>query len=194
MTKVYSKHYETGRYDISTVTFDEAFLDREHAGQKHGDKIVKLVDKKLHEIVMSSSKMEQKTNEKVIEKANGKILIAGLGLGMILFQLQEMKNVEKITVVEKSLELISFIKMIVGDKLSEKINIVNSDIFKYETDEKFDLIYFDIWNNVCGDNWEDMIELKMKFKKNISSKPKRDYIFSWRERDCLELREIENAS
>lgn len=122
-----------------------------------------------NDCVMSDAEYEKITNREIVNVARGNVLIAGLGIGMILIPLLKDKGVEKITVVEKEKDLIDFIfpKIKKHDK-ANKLEIIHSDIDDLELpkEQKFDVIYFDIWDNVCGDNYEQMKNLKKKFRKN----------------------------
>ena len=115
------------------------------------------------EIWMSNTLMEVRTHQEAISRAKGNILVAGLGLGMFLTAIKDKKEVNKITVIEKSKEVIELIGKYYQDK---KIEIVNADIFKYQTKEKFDFIWLDIWPYICNDNLQEMEFLKNKFSKN----------------------------
>lgn len=115
------------------------------------------------EIWMSNTLMEIKTHQKAISRAKGNILVAGLGLGMFLTAIKDKKEINKITVIEKSKEVIELIGKYYQDK---KIEIINADIFQYQTKEKFDFIWLDIWSDICNNNLEKMELLKNKFSKN----------------------------
>lgn len=119
--------------------------------------------KENKEIWMSNTLMEVKTHQEAISRARGNILVAGLGLGMFLTAIKDKKEVNKITVIEKSKEVIELVGKYYQDK---KIKIVNTDIFQYKTKEKFDFIWLDIWADICNDNLKEMETLKNKFSKN----------------------------
>ena len=51
--------------------------------------------------VMSDTDMEKRTNSSFVINAHGKVLIGGLGIGLILLAVQDKAEVEKITVIEK---------------------------------------------------------------------------------------------
>ena len=131
---------------------------------------------KLHvdgELMMSDTAMERKSNKEIVENAKGKVIIAGLGLGVILTQILENENVSKVVVVEKYQDVIDLVK----PKFTHpKLEIVNSDIHQFETDETFDTIYLDIWPTISTDNLDEIFELEFKFRKilNIDG-----YIDSW---------------
>ena len=74
-----------------------------------------------------------------------KVLIAGLGLGLIPQTLSEVNNCSKIDVVEIDQEVIDY--NISSGHLNSDIVIIKSDIFEYITNEKYDLIIIDtIWD------------------------------------------------
>ena len=117
------------------------------------------------ECVMSNTSMEERTNLDFVRKANGDVFIAGLGIGLILLAIQDKEEVKSITVLEKYPEIIE----LVGTQLplNEKVKIIQGDVFEYEFPKgtKFDTIYFDIWNYVNSDVYEEMQELKKKYRK-----------------------------
>jgi len=137
------------------------------------------------EIVMSDTPMEIRTNSEFINNANGSVLIGGLGLGIILLSIQNNEKVTSITVVEKNKEVIDLILKHLP--LNNKIKIEVEDIFKWKTKSKFDCIYFDIWNNISGDNYPEMNKLHRKFCKKVNRSNPDYWIDSWRKKDCKKL-------
>lgn len=124
------------------------------------------------QLLMSNTKMEINYHFEAFYRATGTVLVAGLGLGMYLYIIKDLKDVKRIVVVEKEKDIIDLIgKYFVNDK----IEIINADIFKFETDEHFDFIWLDIWNNISVENIKEMELLKNKFAKNS------DNILCWNE-------------
>lgn len=70
------------------------------------------------------------------------ILFGGLGLGILPYLSQDLSDV--IDVVEIDNEIINLVNNI--GHLDSKVNIIQGDIFNYETVEKYDVILIDIWN------------------------------------------------
>lgn len=60
-------------------------------------------------VLMSNTPMEKRTNEDFVTNAHGKVLIGGLGIGLILLAIQDDPMVDKITVVEKNQEVIDLV-------------------------------------------------------------------------------------
>ena len=130
------------------------------------------------ELVMSDTPMERYTNKEFLSKANGRVLIAGLGLGMIIENLKHNRDVKSITVVEKSQDVI--------DLISPKITVPNvkyicADIFDWipPVKEKYDTIYFDIWANISESNLKDMQILHNKFKGRLNRENDKAFMNSW---------------
>jgi len=176
---------ENDKYSIQHKVFKHSFrsqMDGEFMGQNDGDIIAVLVDKTKDEIVMSDSVMEKKTNLDFLNNAKGNILVAGLGLGMILIALKDKKTVEKITVVEIDQNLIDLISPTLSKHIN--IDIINQDINDFDPKEKYDTIYCDIWNNIEGDNLEEMTILYNKLKGSLSED---GWISNWRMADTIKL-------
>lgn len=109
---------------------------------------------------MSTTPMEIRTNQEFAKNAKGDVLVFGLGLGL-MFDLINWDNITSITIVEINQDIIDLIfPYIVAYHFPKPINIVHGDAYKYTTESKFDVVYFDIWHDICTDNWEDMEELR----------------------------------
>lgn len=133
--------------------------------------------------MMSNTPMEKRTNRDFIRNANGDVFIAGLGIGLIVLPIQDNENIKSITILEKNQEIID----LVGSQLplNDKVKIICGDVFNYEFPKgtKFDTIYFDIWDYVNSDVYEEMKELKKKYRKyRRSSKENPNvYVKCWAE-------------
>tara|TARA_R100000935_G_scaffold58411_1_gene95292 strand:+ start:947 stop:1456 length:510 start_codon:yes stop_codon:yes gene_type:complete len=69
-----------------------------------------------------------------------KILIAGLGMGLLPNYAKHIKNCSVIDVIEKNKEVIEYV-----DYLDDSINIIEADAYSYVPLKKYDLIIFDLW-------------------------------------------------
>ena len=142
-----------------------------------------------NEVMMSDAEFEKQTNREIVNVARGNVLIAGLGIGMVLVPMLNDSEVEKITVIEKEKDIIDLIyPQIKKHDIDNKLEVINADIFQVDLpkERKFDIIYFDIWDNVCGDNWEQMKTLKKKFRKN---RTKGSVVLCWEEESTKEQRQ-----
>lgn len=127
---------------------------------------IKLVDNsKFGDIVMSNTPMEQDTNRAFCSNANGDVLIGGLGIGMVVLAIQDKEDIRSITIIEKYQEVIDLVANQLP--LNDKVKIINADIFDWTPPKgkKFDTIYFDIWNYINGDAWDEHKDLRRKYAK-----------------------------
>lgn len=125
----------------------------------------------LGEVVMSDTPMEKRTNYFVMKHAYGDVLIGGLGIGMILLELDKNPAVTSITVLEKYSDVIQ----LVGSQLplSDKVRIIHADVFDWKPPKgvRYDCIYMDIWNYINHDVYKDeMVPLKRKFSHYLKPK------------------------
>ncbi|PLS18831.1 hypothetical protein CVD28_00065 [Bacillus sp. M6-12] len=150
---------------------------------------VKLVDKtkSFDGVVMSDTQMERETNMDLYENANGHVLIGGLGLGMILLAIQDKPEVTKITVVEKYQEVMDLVASQLP--LNDKVEIIQCDVFDFKPEKgaKYDTVYMDIWNTVCGDFWGEHKTLTKKFCRRVNKENENSWSSSWRRKDYMRL-------
>ncbi len=88
-------------------------------------------------------------------KAEGNVLVGGLGLGMAPTMMLGMPKVNSITVVEIEKQIID----LVGPQIDDRIKIVHEDLFTYlmrpEIKGKYDFAYHDILYNTGESMWAD---------------------------------------
>ena len=140
-----------------------------------GDYIKLVVEGQL---MMSDTHMERLTNREFVHQARGKVMVAGLGIGLILNALQnkiQTGEVTSIIVYEKYQDVID----IVGPRYEDlPLEIRCEDILTYKPkkDERYDTIYFDIWPSVCSDNLTEIAMLHQRWKTH---KEKGGWMSSW---------------
>ena len=152
---------------------------------------------------MTLTPVDIDTCTEAIEKAHGRVITFGLGLGYFAFMAAEKNSVSEVTVVEKSAEVIEAFRTAILPRFphKEKIRIVEADAFEYAEhtmqDEGFDFCFVDTWRD-AGDGLP--MYLKMKPLERLC--PKTEYLY-WIESFLLsrlrsavfeEIWEKENAS
>ena len=96
---------------------------------------------------------EINTMKKPINKARGKVLTFGLGLGYFAFMAARKDEVESVTVVERDKSVITLFEKYILPQMSckDKIRIVCADAFEYAEmemkDGGFDFVFADIWHD-----------------------------------------------
>ena len=84
-----------------------------------------------------------------------KVLVVGLGLGLVPYELSEVNGCSKIDVLEIDQEIIDY--TISSGHLNSDINLIQGDIYNYTTIETYDLIIIDtIWyeHEMTDENYE----------------------------------------
>lgn len=121
---------------------------------------------------------ETVTTRPAIERAHGKVLTYGLGLGYFAFMASEKENVSSVTVVERSRDVIDLVKAHILPQFphAEKVRIIESDAFDYAEKvapaEHYDFIFADIWHDV-GDGRD----LYLRFKQYETLCPTAEYVY-----------------
>lgn len=129
-------------------------------------------------VVMSDTRFERLTNYEVVRRSHGRVLIAGLGLGMILHPILRKREVTSVLVVEKYQDVI---ELVAPHHRSRKLRVVCADIFEWlpEPGEKYDVIYFDIWRDQATANLRQMGALHQRFKTRLNRENPASWMDSW---------------
>ena len=124
------------------------------------------------EVWMAITPTEIITMQKEINKAHGKVLTLGCGLGYFAYMAAIKDNVESVTIVEKSPEVISLFKKYIlpqFGKLKDKVSIIESDAIEYMQsleDGVYDYCFADIWkSNMDIEPYLKLKPLEKKFNK-----------------------------
>ena len=102
---------------------------------------------------MTLTPVDLDTCDEAIEAAHGRVVTFGLGLGYYTYMVSEKDEVESITVVEKSADVIRLFREHILPQFShpEKVKIVEADAFVYAEQvmprEGFDLAFVDTWRD-----------------------------------------------
>lgn len=116
-------------------------------------------------IIMSNTPAEINDHWRFIQKAQGKVLIGGLGLGMVLKCLLEKPTITKVTIIELSPDVIKLVASAYTD--DPRVNIINASVFDYVPQERYDCAWFDIWDDISGDEYPEMKRLHRKYGRYV---------------------------
>lgn len=128
---------------------------------------------------------EIETMKEPINKANGKVVAFGLGLGYFAYMTSIKNDVSSVTVIERSNDVISLFKSEILPHFShpEKIKIIQSDAFEYAKNqmpkEDYDYAFVDLWRDVS-----DGVDLYSKMKK-LEPFSKKTHFEYWIEKSIL---------
>ena len=119
---------------------------------------------KKKEIWMSLNPNEITTMAPYIDKANGHVLVLGLGMGYVAFMMAMKSNVISVTIVEKDPQVINIFNNLIWPnfKNKEKIEIINDDAIHYLSAKQkaYDYIFADLWHSP-----DDGLPLFIKIKR-----------------------------
>ncbi len=102
---------------------------------------------------MTLTPVDLDTCEEAIKEAKGKVVTFGLGLGYYAYMASEKENVDSVTIVELSHDVINLFKAHILPQMpnGHKIKIVNADAFEYAEKimptENFDVAFVDTWRD-----------------------------------------------
>jgi hypothetical protein len=117
--------------------------------------------------VMSNAPDEIRDQWPFFRAATGSVLINGLGLGISLTAILAKINedgspaVNQVVVVENSPEVLDLVSPTFKKDL--RVFFVLGDPFKFTPRGKFDVVYHDIWDDICSDNLSQMHKLHRKY-------------------------------
>jgi len=116
-------------------------------------------------VIMSDTDAEMRDHYVAVINAQGHVLINGLGLGMVLQACMEKEEVTKATVVEKAQDVINLVEPHYKKMYGDNIEIIHADalIWNPPKKQRYGMVWHDIWENICGDNYEEMKTLHRRF-------------------------------
>ena len=123
---------------------------------------------------MSDTPAELKDHLGFVSAASGRVLITGLGLGVVVSACLRNPRVTSVTVVEKSKDVI----LLVGptlrgiaeeyDREYGALNIVCADAFTWQPSGTWDFAWHDIWINIKGNRAKEYRRIMKKYAPYVS--------------------------
>lgn len=133
-------------------------------------------------IMMSDTPMEHNTNMAFLHRATGRVLIGGLGIGLIVHPLMTKPGVEHVTVVESNPNVIELVAPSLYLRYGARIDIVRADVFTWAPPKGalWDTIYFDIWPFVTQDNLPEYAQLVRHYQRRLNRANPDAWMGGWR--------------
>ena len=131
-------------------------------------------------LVMSDTPAEIQDFREAISHAEGHCLIGGLGLGIVTTAILLKPEVSKVTVIEKSSDVINLVGGYLKEKFGDRLEIIEGDILKWQgfRGKRFGMAWFDIWDNICEDNLSEMSLLNRRYGQ------KSNWVGCWQQEGC----------
>ena len=127
---------------------------------------------------MTLTPVDLDTCDEAIDRAHGRVITFGLGLGYYAYMTSQKESVTSITVIEKSEQVIALFKKYILPQFenADKVRIINADAFEYaEFDmpkEDYDYAFVDTWRDAS--DGAPMYK-KMKALEHLSPKTEFSY-------------------
>jgi len=116
-------------------------------------------------LVMSDTPDEIGDHLEAVYRAHGNILINGLGLGIVLDLCLQKPEVQSATVIEASSDVMKLVGGFYLKKYPLRLTILCEDAFSHSVAKgtKYQMVWHDIWDDICTDNLPDMHRLHRKY-------------------------------
>jgi len=129
-------------------------------GMPAGEEFTRLM--RGNTLVMSDTPAEMRDHYEAVRNARGSCLVNGLGIGMVLKAILKKPEVTDVTVVELSQEVLD---MVAPHYQDPRVTFVHADAmeFKPPAGKRFQMVWHDIWDDICADNLPQMHKLHRKY-------------------------------
>lgn len=133
-----------------------------------------------HTVVMSDTPSEWRDHCGIVHLAEGRVLVAGLGIGMVVRALLRKPEVTHVTVIELSPEVIGLTAPHLKARYGDRLEVIQGDILTWvpPKDARWDCAWYDIWDGITPDNLPDMKRLHRRFGRRVK------YQASWARGRC----------
>ncbi len=116
-------------------------------------------------VVMSDTPAEIRDHYSLAGHLRGRLLFNGLGLGVAMQGALDQPEVDHLTVVEISSNVLSLVASHYMTRYGNRLTIVHADALEWKPPPsvRYDAVWHDIWDDICGDNWPSMMKLHRKY-------------------------------
>lgn len=108
-------------------------------------------------------------------------LVGGLGIGMVTEAMLKRSESVQVTVIELSQDVIDLVGPTLKERYGDRLEIVKADIMKWRAPRgsNYDVVWFDIWDNIAMENLPEMRKLA-----NKAYAKRADWVGCWQEDGC----------
>lgn len=101
----------------------------------------------------------------IVWKAQGHVLINGLGLGVVLQACLQKEDVTRATVIEISPDVIALVAPHYREKYGDRFEVIQADALAWKPPKgvRYGAVWHDIWDTICWENLESMKLLHRRY-------------------------------
>lgn len=141
-----------------------------------------------HTVVMSDTDAELIDFLPMVQDVEGRILIGGLGMGLVVKALCLTGKTSAITVIEQEKVIIDNIGPWVtalGKRNGVRVSVIAGSIFDYKPDRSYDWMWFDIWDDISDENLPEFTKLRLHYRRYITHSGRMRF---WAENECRKMK------
>ena len=133
-------------------------------------------------VVMSDTPGEAFDMRHFLWRARGQVLLNGVGLGWALQEAARKNEVEHVTGIDASEDILNLIRDHYESMFGDKITLTHADAMTWKPPKgvRYGAVYHDIWDYICADNLPEMHTLHRRYGRRC------DWQGSWA-RDLCEM-------
>ncbi len=122
------------------------------------------------EVVMSDTPAELRDLYPLFGHLEGKLLFNGLGLGVALQGALNKREVDHVTVIEISPDVIALVAKHYRDRYGDRLAIIQADALTWTPPRgiRYNTVWHDIWPTICGDHYSGMKKLHRRYGKRCN--------------------------
>mgnify|MGYP001566944409 CR=1 FL=1 len=117
---------------------------------------------------MSDTPAEAHEHHRFYHMARGRVLINGLGLGFALAAILRKPEVEHVTVVERSPDVISLVAPTYATDPRVTITRADAMTWRPPSGTRYGAVWHDIWTTICDDNKPEMTRLRRAYGRRTA--------------------------
>ena len=135
-------------------------------------------------LVMSDTPAEIRDHWYAICQSKGNVLVNGLGLGVVVQAMLDRPQVDHLTVIELSPDVLSLIAPHYHSRFGDRLTTIQADALTWKppVGVRYDVVWHDIWSDICSDNLPEMHKLHRKYGRRT------DWQASWCRDECEHAR------
>lgn len=117
------------------------------------------------QVIMSDTPAEVRDHLEPVLRARDVCLISGLGLGCVAQGMLQKQDVDKVVVIERSLDVINLVAPFYQERYGDRFECILADAYEYKPPkgQRYGAVWHDIWDDLCADNLPEMTKLHRKY-------------------------------